>query len=136
MLARHRSQRAGSTVVEFAMVLPVFLLFLFGLIEIGRAMTTASLLTEAARTGCRAGVLPSADNKAVQAAIKSKVGGLGLGAPEVDIKVNGAAGEVGGADSRDEITVAVSVPYADVTWLPFSRWLGGRVRGQFSLPRE
>jgi Flp pilus assembly protein TadG len=117
-------------------VLPVFVLFLFGLIEIGRTMMTASLLTEAARIGCRAGVLPSANNKAVHAAVTSKVGGLGLGTPQVSIQVNGSAGEVATAQTRDAITVAVSVAYADVTWLPFSRWLGGKVQGQFSLPRE
>ena len=136
MLARHRVHRSGSAVVEFAMVLPAFLLFLFGLIEIGRAMMTASLLTEAARAGCRAGVLPSANNQAVEGAIKSKVAGLGLGTPEVNIEINGAAGEVASAQSRDEITVAVSVAYSDVTWLPLTRWLDGKVRGQFSLPRE
>jgi Flp pilus assembly protein TadG len=136
MLARRRARRPGSAVVEFAMVLPVFLLFLFALIEIGRTMMTASLLTEAARTGCRAGVLPSADNGAVNAAVNSKVGGLGLGSPEISIQVNGKAGEVATAQTRDGITVAVAVDYADVTWLPFARWVGGKVRGQFSLPRE
>lgn len=136
MLARRPRACHGATVVEFALVLPVFLLFLFGLVEIGRAMMTASLLTEAARIGCRAGILTTADNKAVVAAVKAKTSGLGLEAPQVSVQVNGKDGDVAAAAARDEITVAVSVVYADVTWLPFSRWIGGKISGQYSLPRE
>jgi Flp pilus assembly protein TadG len=136
MLARRHAPRPGSAVVEFALVLPVFVMFLFGLIEIGRTMMTASLLTEAARVGCRAGVLPSSNNKAVYTAVTNKVRGLSLANPEINIEVNGTSGDVATAQTRDDITVEVSVDYSDVTWLPFTRWLGGKIQGRFSLPRE
>ena len=41
--------------VEFALVLPIFLLLLFGLIDIGRYVYTANALNQAAREGARFG---------------------------------------------------------------------------------
>ncbi len=56
MIGRHRVRRAGGqSLVEFALVFPVFLLLLFGLIDIGRFAYTANALNEAAREGTRFG---------------------------------------------------------------------------------
>ncbi len=43
----------GQTLVEFALVLPVFLLLLFGLLDVGRMVFTNSTLSQAAREGAR-----------------------------------------------------------------------------------
>ncbi len=43
----------GQTLVEFALVLPVFLLLLFGLLDVGRLVYTNSTLSQAAREGAR-----------------------------------------------------------------------------------
>lgn len=51
----HRPHRAGQSLVEFALVLPIFLLLLFGLIDIGRFVYTANALNQAAREGARYG---------------------------------------------------------------------------------
>ncbi len=45
----------GQSLVEFALVFPVFLLLLFGLIDIGRFVYTANAVSEAAREGARFG---------------------------------------------------------------------------------
>lgn len=51
--ARKRpSRRRGAAVVEAAVVLPVILLFLFGVIEYGRCLMTLHLAQNAAREGC------------------------------------------------------------------------------------
>lgn len=55
---RVRSGRAalsGQSLVEFALVLPIFLLLLFGLIDVGRYVYTANAVNEAAREGARLG---------------------------------------------------------------------------------
>lgn len=49
---RDRS-RSGSTVVEAALVLPLMLLFLFGIMEYGRYILCLQVVTNAAREGCR-----------------------------------------------------------------------------------
>ncbi len=43
----------GVTAVEFALTAPVFLGFLFGLMELGRAMLTQGMLTYAVQEGAR-----------------------------------------------------------------------------------
>ena len=43
----------GQGLVEFALVLPVFLLLLFGLIDVGRLVYMNSVLSQAAREGAR-----------------------------------------------------------------------------------
>ncbi len=48
---RRRSQ--GQTLIEFALVLPLFLLMLFGLIDVGRFVYLNSVMSQAAREGAR-----------------------------------------------------------------------------------
>ena len=50
----HRTRR-GTTAVETAFVLPVFLLFVLGIIEFGHAQMVNHLLRSACRTGVRIG---------------------------------------------------------------------------------
>ena len=45
--------RHGAAAVETAMVLPIALLFMFGIMEYGRFVMTQQVLTNAAREGCR-----------------------------------------------------------------------------------
>ncbi len=52
---RRRSNRLGTTIVETALVLPIFLLFVFGLVELGRAMFVQHVLNSACRTAARIG---------------------------------------------------------------------------------
>jgi Flp pilus assembly protein TadG len=49
---RWKSER-GSVMVEFAMVLPIFLLVVWGVIDFGRAFYTANSLAAAVREGAR-----------------------------------------------------------------------------------
>ncbi len=47
----------GAAAVEFALVLPVLLLVIFGIIDFGRMLYTKITLTEAAQAGARAGAI-------------------------------------------------------------------------------
>jgi Flp pilus assembly protein TadG len=51
----------GQSVVEFALVLPLLLLILFGITEFGRAWMTQNILTSAAREGARLAVVTGPD---------------------------------------------------------------------------
>ena len=55
MMVRSRPHERGQALVEFALVLPVFLLLLFGLIDGGRYVYMNSVLSQAAREGARVG---------------------------------------------------------------------------------
>jgi hypothetical protein len=49
------TRRRGTTVVETALVLPVFLLFILGLIELGHAQMVKNVLRSACRSAARMG---------------------------------------------------------------------------------
>jgi Flp pilus assembly protein TadG len=53
------SPERGQSMVEMALLLPLFLVFIFGIIEIGRAWWVKHVLVNAAREGARVLVLPS-----------------------------------------------------------------------------
>ena len=53
----HRREERGSVVVEFALVLPILVLLLFGMIEFGRGYNARIELVSAVREGARAGAL-------------------------------------------------------------------------------
>jgi Flp pilus assembly protein TadG len=63
-----RNQR-GQAVVEFALVLPLLLLLVFGVTEFGRAWMTKNILTSAAREGCRVAVVTDPDVTAVNSRV-------------------------------------------------------------------
>jgi Flp pilus assembly protein TadG len=51
--ARNRSGDRGAAAVEFALLLPLLLLLVFGIIDFGRALNAQITLTQAAREGAR-----------------------------------------------------------------------------------
>jgi Flp pilus assembly protein TadG len=56
-LSRHGD--AGQTLVEFSLILPIFLLLLFALVDFGRAFFTWQIVTNASREGARAAAVQS-----------------------------------------------------------------------------
>lgn len=63
-IQRHDSER-GAAAVELALVLPILILLLFGIIEFGRAYNAKVTLTHAAREGARALAVGDSDPIAV-----------------------------------------------------------------------
>lgn len=56
-LRRFRDERSGQAIVEFALILPVILVLVFGMIEFGRAWNIQQAITDAAREGARKAVV-------------------------------------------------------------------------------
>jgi Flp pilus assembly protein TadG len=78
-LSRGRTGRdRGAVAVEFALVVPVLLLIVFGIIDFGRAINAQIVLTGAAREGVRLAALgyPSADVQARVAAAAPDLSGV------------------------------------------------------------
>jgi Flp pilus assembly protein TadG len=50
---------AGQSLVEFSMILPIFLILLFALVDFGRGFYTWMVITNAAREGARAAAVQS-----------------------------------------------------------------------------
>jgi Flp pilus assembly protein TadG len=129
-------KRAGTTLVEFAVVIPIFLLFVFGLIEVGRAFMVTHVLTNAARAGCRQGILESSATSDVNATVSSLLTAQGIKGATTTVTVNGVVADVSTAKPSDDITVKVSAPVSSITWVPVNKWLQGSITGQYTLKRE
>lgn len=124
---RRRGARRGAAAVELAIVLPFLLALLLGMIEIARAMMVYNALTTAAREGVRAGVVPNGTNSKISTAVTGALTEINIptGNSVTTVKVNGAVADASTAATGANITVEVSVPYADVKWIPVPRYLGG-----------
>jgi Flp pilus assembly protein TadG len=73
VIARPRLLRnaRGNALIEFAFVLPILLLVLFGITEFGRMIMTTNILNTASREGARlAAVSPLGETAAVEARVK------------------------------------------------------------------
>jgi Flp pilus assembly protein TadG len=68
-------QEKGQTLIEFALVLMILLLLTFGMIDLSRAVYTASVLQAAAQAGARAGMI-SPDLDEVKTAVQARLVGL------------------------------------------------------------
>jgi hypothetical protein len=57
MMKDHNGATAGATAVEFAIILPVLILVLFGIIEFSLVLFNKHIITNASREGARAGIV-------------------------------------------------------------------------------
>jgi Flp pilus assembly protein TadG len=109
-----------------------------GLIEIGRACMVTELLTEAARRGCRAGVIEGTSSGSIQKAATDFLTTVGISGESADVYVNdvpAGSTNVQGMPAYTEITVVVTVPINNVTWTPI-RWVNNGLSGQYTMRRE
>ena len=91
MLADRRLER-GSAAVEFALLLPILLLLLLALVQVGVIARDSLLLTQASRAGAReAAVQPSAE--AVDEAVRAAA--VGLDPERLRVEVGRGAEAVG-----------------------------------------
>ncbi len=68
-LALFIRRNRGQSVIEFALILPLLLLVLFGITEFGRVWMVSNILTTAAREGCRLAVVTGPDSTRVYARV-------------------------------------------------------------------
>jgi Flp pilus assembly protein TadG len=136
-MSRLSRRRDGAHLVEFAVVVPVFFVFIFGLIEVGRGMLDSSLITNAARAGCRTGIIPNRTTQNVKDAVDNLLRAQGITGYITTVSVNGnSSTNVSSATTNDTITVAVSIPMANASWVPTLSFVTGTLTGQFSFPHE
>lgn len=139
------NKRRGTALVEMAMVLPVFLMVVLGIIEFGRAMMVANMVTNAAREGARLAVIDGNTNADVQSSITTFLETAINVAPAdltISIAITAAAGnpdpmnQVGSASPRDLINISVSVPYDSVSYIPGDYMAGKTLIGRASMRHE
>ena len=126
-----RHARRGASAVEFAVIAPIFILLVLGMIELGRGVMVQQILTNASRVGARRGVVMSATQQEAIDAAEDYAASAGVNGATATVTPDPAT-----ADPGDEITVAVSVNFGDVTWIPAPWFMGGAVLNASSVMRK
>lgn len=152
-LKRKRSR--GATAVEVAFVMPVFLVFLFMLIEYGHMMWVNNMLSAAARNGARYGSLEDATNADVEQYVRDFMRGtvdpsiveiqikdLGLVDSGAELPISAADYDglpdisLDEADSRQLFAVRAKVNFGDAAFLSFPGVDNLDLYGQAIMRRE
>ena len=94
----------GANLVEFALVLPLLVLMLAGIADLGQAFSAYIRVTNAAREAARIGVRNSAATEDMEIAAARE---LGLRRPEDDEALEIFIEKVTGDDGRERIVVTV-----------------------------
>jgi Flp pilus assembly protein TadG len=104
-----RMNERGASAVEFAILLPVLMLILFGTIEFGMVMYSREILTNASREGARAGIVqqtPKLNQGQIEAVVTNYLTNTGIDPANVTVSVTGAQGVF-----PNNLTVSTSYPY-------------------------
>jgi len=104
--------------MEAALVFPIFVLLVFGAVEVGMSLMACNVLASAARHGARTGSVRGSTNTTVSTAMNNILSTAGITGTTTTIKVNGNTANVSSAVTGDEIRVTVSVPFSHVS--PFA----------------
>lgn len=139
------SVRRGAALVEMALVLPVFLAIVMGIIEFGRGMWVGNMVTNAAREGTRIAVLEWSTNPEVRQAITSFLTSS-VGVDAADVQINIAitpapanprpVTECSNCETRDLIAVTVTMPFNAVALIPGSYSQGANLTGRSAMRHE
>lgn len=106
MHTKLRRRDVGAAMVEFALVLPLMLLVIGGVVDFGRMLFTEVTLTNAAREGARAAVVSTATTTDIQNRAQAA-------SPGLTITTAATPGGTPCATPGGNATVTVSAPF---TW--------------------
>ena len=129
-LRRSHTGRRGQAAVEFALVLPILLVMLIGIVEFGRAWNEQQVITSAAREAARkaaisdedvtwADVLAAANNTLVAASIDPARATI----PQAGTNWDGP--------TNSDLTISIDLRYRFTFFGPLVKWATGKT--QFDL---
>jgi Flp pilus assembly protein TadG len=130
--AKLRNKRKGAAAVEFAIVAPVFVLLVFGMIEYGRMVMVHQVITNATREGARRAVLVGVTAADVTTTVNTYLTNGTVSGATVTLSPANPSTAVSGTP----VSVTVSVPYTSVSWLPSPFFLGGATMSATSTMRR
>ncbi len=76
---------SGQAILEFALVLPLLVLFIVGIFDLGYAVFTNNMLENAARAGARAGIIMSNGDDVIRARVRAAAPTLNLPNDQITI---------------------------------------------------
>jgi Flp pilus assembly protein TadG len=120
-----RKGEKGAAAVEFALVLPLLVMLLVGMMEFGLVLWRQEMITNATREAARAGIVaatPRLTEAEIQAVLEYNLSMAGIDPTATTITITGAGGASG-----DPLTVAVVYPYQYLVINQFATTLGATV---------
>jgi len=103
---RRGKGEGGQSLVEFALVLPIFLLVLFAIVDFGMAFHAWITVTNSAREGARLGSVRAPEDD-INQRVRDTAGSLG---DDLDVTITNAEGDPG-----ESVVVDVSYGYSLIT---------------------
>ena len=107
--------------MEFAVVAPIFFLLVLGMVEFGRMMMVQQVLTNASREGARIAVLDNTATADVVTAVENYLSSGTISGANITVSPDPPSS----AGYGQPVTVTVSIPFDQVSWLPSPMFLGG-----------
>ncbi len=105
-----RRCRRGAAVVEMAVVAPLLLTLLFGVMEFGWSFMVHETITNTARECCRLATLQGTTDADVEARFVQSMAGTG-----VDVSMDMIDITRSGEGDNQIVTVSIAVPYSEVS---------------------
>lgn len=105
---RKLRSEAGASAVEFALLLPLLMMILFGIIEFGLALYRQAILTNASREGARLGIvqsIPAITTAQINTAIDNYLTPAGINPGDVTRTI------VAGGVTGTPVQVTLTLPY-------------------------
>lgn len=105
-----RQREGGSVAVEFALLLPILVLLMFGLLECGLALFNLQVVTNASREAARAGIVAAAPKMSapeIETIAKGYLSNAGFDATVASVTVTGAQ-----TPFPNPLMVQVTYPYS------------------------
>ncbi len=135
-MLRRGPRRRGAAMVEFAIVLPLLMMFLFGIIEFGNLFKIRLSAQEAAREGCRLAVLQSTAKPYSNSAgpVMQRIEAI-MNAAGVDFNSSMVTIE---EDSLGDpaVSISVTVPYEMVSMTGFFDPIASDLTGSCTMRKE
>jgi Flp pilus assembly protein TadG len=104
--ARHRSGERGASLVEFAIMAPLLILLLLGIVEFGWVFAQNNDVRHGAREGARFAAVDAGNNAAIRTYVCQTMEGLSAGITTLEVGVDQGSGIRGGTGS---ITVRATI---------------------------
>lgn len=133
-----RRDERGQATVEFALILPLLLTLVLGVVEFGRAWNLAQVATDAVRESTRRCVLanqPTYSAAWVDVDIRNRMAAAGVptNAGTVEISSPGAAAGAECENSDQPVTITLRVPYS---WMFFRVFPPITLTSSFTMRNE
>jgi Flp pilus assembly protein TadG len=121
-----RERERGAAAVEFAILLPVLILLLFGIAQFAIAYNHAQAVHAAAREGARIASLPASTQSDITSRVTSALNGTGVTSPNVSISPNTNQPCLNNTGNPVTVTVTASQSINIPLWNNVTKTLTGK----------